>query len=483
MRYLILAQGGVDARWQNPDGTPWLGITKHLLPVDGETLLGRTVRLLKRRGARDIVITGPEDDPRYRFAGVRTVQQDQSGWTWPGINALHGTRELWAPRSRTTLLFGDVFYTDEAMDLIVACDEPDLHFYRRPTASALTAHPWDEPFGMSFMPEHHDRIVEVGARIAADWTGVKRPHLWHFHAAWHSLQVKRARDLVNAPGQTVIDDWTDDIDKPSQAVAWLGRYYSPAAMTARGVGPLDVAVVMPWRNMGCPIRKRLAKFCKRWWQDQGVDVIVASDDDAPHFNVSQARNRGAAQSDADVLVFVDADTLVTPDQFWAGCYLAQQSGQVVLPYSEHRRLDSHATQQVIDGGWPKDAGRVWNNHVSGVVIVPREAWERVRFDERFVGWGAEDRAFWAAACTLLGEHDRLPGASMHLWHPKSPDRAAPDDDPRRAANLELGRRYKLAAGMLDKTGWLPQIDDGGRVPADPVAMTALLAEPGGPFAT
>lgn len=472
-KYIILAQGGVDARWQNPDGTTWLDTPKHLLEIDGETILGRTVRQLRQRGARSIVITGPADDSRYRFTGAKTIEQDQSDWTWPGINAVHGTRELWVPRSRTTLMFGDVFYSDEAMDAIVACDEPDPHWFRRPTASELTGHPWDEPFALSFMPEHHDRFVEAGAAVCREWNKPRKPHLWHHMARMLNIPARRARDLVDAPCQTKIDDWTDDIDKPAQAVAWLGRYYA---------NKINVAVVMPWRDIGDQTRTNAFEFCRAWWEDMGVEVIVASDDTAKHFNVSQARNRGAARSDADVLCFVDADTLVPPDQFWAGVYRANITGQMVIPFTEHRRLDRPLTNRVYQSRQFDDRnGKVWRDHVSGVVMIGRSGWDQVRFDERFVGWGAEDRAFHAACVALLGEHDRLPGSSLHLWHTKSPDRQDRDGDPRRSANLALGSRYKQAAGLLDKAGWLPKIGDGGRVPPDRDAVRALLAEPGGPF--
>src|SRR5690606_32596645 len=131
------------------------------------------------------------------------------------------------------------FYTDEAMDLIVACDEPDLHFFRRPTASALTGHPWDEPQCLSFLPEHHDLLHDTALRLVNTGDG-KRIPLWRLLGALHGVwQADHHRDVAKLPGQTHIDDWTDDFDTPRQAVSWLGRYYR---------NRVDVTVIMSWSN-------------------------------------------------------------------------------------------------------------------------------------------------------------------------------------------------------------------------------------------
>ena len=51
MKYIIMAD--VDGkRWNN-----YIGIPKHLIEINGEPILARTVRLLKENGIDDIVIT------------------------------------------------------------------------------------------------------------------------------------------------------------------------------------------------------------------------------------------------------------------------------------------------------------------------------------------------------------------------------------------------------------------------------------------
>src|SRR5690606_20504372 len=63
----------------------------------------------------------------------------------------------------------------------------------------------------------------------------------------------------------------------------------------------------------------------------------------------------------------------------------------------------------------------------GVNVVSRAMWEDVGgFDERFVGWGHEDRAFVHAVEVLHGPRARVPGHMLNLWHPKR--RQRPDAD-------------------------------------------------------
>ena len=67
MRYIIMADGK-GTRWQNYNDIP-----KHFIEIGGETLLGRTVRLLNEGDeAADVIITS--HDPRYEVPGARRYE-------------------------------------------------------------------------------------------------------------------------------------------------------------------------------------------------------------------------------------------------------------------------------------------------------------------------------------------------------------------------------------------------------------------------
>ena len=115
MKYVIMADGK-GTRWNNYQNIP-----KHFIEVGGETLLARTVRLLheKDQGCR-VYITS--HDPRYDIDGATRYE--------PKNNVLEidrFTREL--IEDDVCFLYGDTYYSDDAMDKIVNLEAEDLLFF------------------------------------------------------------------------------------------------------------------------------------------------------------------------------------------------------------------------------------------------------------------------------------------------------------------------------------------------------------------
>lgn len=462
------------------DGSPWLGRRKQLVPRDeeGRSSLGRLLGQLDRAGCGDVVVTvdAASADEFGPVAGDRLRVLDPAHLWDGGLNVV-ASRPVWATGDRTTILFGDVFYSDEALAAIVACEEPGVWWFRRTARSELTGHRWDEPFGLSFGPGEHDRLFSTAEALSARWRpGQRALHSWQLHAALtgHPQLPGSIRSL---PNMTVIDDWTDDIDSPAEAVGWLGRYHA---------GKIRAVVGIPWMG-GDAVRRRAFEWCRSWWAGHGFEVVVSElePDGDGLVNLAAARNRAAAMVDNwDVFVFADADTVGAAENVWAAAYLAVQFGQVVLPFEGHRRLPAYGSERVMRSGrlpTRSTAPRV-TSAVGGIVVVPRIVWSGVRFDERFRGWGSEDRAFHAATSVLYGEHDRLPGDSFHLWHPPAPDAGNRVLEHRRA-NMELMARYRDATGVTSSQAWRPRWERNGYVPGPVSAaeLCGLLTEPGGPM--
>lgn len=472
MRALILAQGA-GTRWDDYLGGPKQLVVK----VDGETVLARTVRLLLERGVSDIVIVGP--DERFHVPGAALVILDDPTISTCDMDKFLGTRHLWAAEDRTVLLWGDVFYTADAMNTIVRHDDDALHYFRRPGRSAVTGHRWDESFAVSFGAHEHHRVLALAEHVASLWRRrrLKSTHIRTHYAASLGLpdrELDSVRALVDTPGQTIIDDFTEDFDRPDEWRAWMGRWHA---------GHYKAAVLSPWRA-GCEWRELSAGLTARHWADLGVPVFYGDSDGQP-MNRSAARNAAAARAleaipDLDVLFFADADTWVPADQFWASCHLAVTTGRLIRAYHQWHKLSRSFTQSVANGRAPRrpNIERTAYNHASAALALTPTLWRTLGgYDERFVGWGAEDRAFWLAAQTVAGWGDHVDGSAWHLWHPHAPDRhrSCPTYD----ANVALGMRYKAAAGVTDQAGILPvaftPITD-----ADPDELARILAEPGGP---
>ncbi len=115
MKYVIMADGK-GARWNNYNNIP-----KHFIEVNGETILGRTVRLLNTfDNEADVIITS--HDPRYEVEGARRYE--------PLNNVLEidrFTEEL--IDDNMCFLYGDTYYSEESIRLIIETKTEEMLFF------------------------------------------------------------------------------------------------------------------------------------------------------------------------------------------------------------------------------------------------------------------------------------------------------------------------------------------------------------------
>ena len=107
---------GKGTRWNNYHNIP-----KHFIEIDGETLLARTVRLLRENDARaDIVITS--HDPRYEVPGARRYEPQNNH-----LEIDRFTEELIA--DDVCFLYGDTFYSESVIQKIADTPAEKLLFF------------------------------------------------------------------------------------------------------------------------------------------------------------------------------------------------------------------------------------------------------------------------------------------------------------------------------------------------------------------
>lgn len=115
MKYIIMADGK-GTRWKN-----YKNIPKHLIEINGETLLERIVKQLKKRDkGSEIIITS--HDKRYEIKGAKRYE--------PLNNILEidrFTEEL--IEDDICFLYGDTYYSDDAIDIIINTKAEDLMFF------------------------------------------------------------------------------------------------------------------------------------------------------------------------------------------------------------------------------------------------------------------------------------------------------------------------------------------------------------------
>lgn len=199
IKVLILAAGD-GSRWGNYRDT-----VKHLAMVANEVLLHRTCRQFLAH-TDDVTVVGRDDS--YAVSGAQLYVPPHNDPAWLDCGKFLSSRELWATAERTVLVFGDVYFTDEAVTTVMSATR-DWVFFLRPWPSRLLE-ARKEVFGLAFDPSAHALLDE---RLA----GLVRGRVAPVQAGW-KLYVDMVRpsygDIFRNDRHIVIDDLTTDLDYP-----------------------------------------------------------------------------------------------------------------------------------------------------------------------------------------------------------------------------------------------------------------------------
>ncbi|CAN5317131.1 hypothetical protein BH11ACT2_BH11ACT2_12890 [soil metagenome] len=207
-----------------------------------------------------------------------------------------------------------------------------------------------------------------------------------------------------------------------------------------------LTVLIPWR----PSPSRIPAFdaVVDWYRTNlpGVDIRTIDSRD-PVFNLAQCRNDAIASIDDPdrVVVINDGDTIPQREPLLAAV-AAAGDGYVHLPYTEYHWLGESGDAQFAAGTPLADCDfELVRGACSGVFVTTGATWRRHGGqDERFRGWGFEDKAWLLAHETIIGEPRRHDGAVYALHH--SPElREGPHYD----ANAALMQRYVDASASLE----------------------------------
>ncbi|MBQ3322931.1 MAG: nucleotidyltransferase family protein [Firmicutes bacterium] len=203
MRFVIMADGQ-GTRWNN-----YMGVPKHLALVDGEPVLGRTVRLLREVAAEAAAASGaassdadPEiiitsHDARYEFEGARRHEPENNIYEIDRF-----TTELVC--DDMCFLYGDTVYDREVLADIAASDAEDILFYgNRKSVVAVRIGDAD------LFRRHFDRVrnLYLDGKIEKC-------------KGWQIYQSVTGQDLNEKPviGEkfVVVDEHTTDINTPEE---------------------------------------------------------------------------------------------------------------------------------------------------------------------------------------------------------------------------------------------------------------------------
>jgi hypothetical protein len=203
-RVLVLAAGD-GKRWNNFRGT-----SKHLTEIEGEVLLHRTCRQFLKHTS-DVVVVGP--DRSYKVLGTGLFIPPPPKPQWHDAAKFWSSHEIWGSK-RTILIFGDVYFTDEAVDTIMTNTDEWKCFLRK-GPSSVTGCEHKKIFAFAFNSSQNQRVRDKIAKlIAKNETGRGGWQLFS-ELVWDTHHYR-----FDNPHYVNIDDWTEDFDFPEDLTTW-----------------------------------------------------------------------------------------------------------------------------------------------------------------------------------------------------------------------------------------------------------------------
>lgn len=172
-----------------------------------------------------------------------------------------------------------------------------------------------------------------------------------------------------------------------------------------------VALCIPWRST--PDRAELFTVVQRAYAGSRWPLFTA-DSEGPVFSRARAINRAvvrAFEAGHEVVIINDADTLCDRQSLRSAIWRTKQDKKSRLPYDRYILMGEGHTGLFMNSG--EVTGPVYEGACSGVLVVHRDTWDELGgFDERYVGWGAEDVEF-----AIRHQFERTPGKCWGMYHP------------------------------------------------------------------
>lgn len=207
MRVIIPAAGS-GLRWSNFRGTE-----KHLVIVENQVLLHRTISQFKKY-TNDIIVISKD---KLNIDSV--VEHPQIG-EWNDAAKLYSSAHLWSDQ-RNIIAFGDVWFSDQAVETIVNNKDP-VQFFLRPKASKITGKNYKEIFALSFDGGQKDFVRNTLDQVIKE--NNQGPGAYLLYKKIRNLEgLKVQNHFIDKSNYIEINDWTEDFDHPHDLEIWERR--------------------------------------------------------------------------------------------------------------------------------------------------------------------------------------------------------------------------------------------------------------------
>lgn len=214
MKYVIMCGGSYDA-FKTP---------RQLTVINGERIVDRTVRLLKKYGASEIYITAT--DPRFDGCGAKRLNHRNGFMIENGALRGYWLDAFYPHFDRTdkvTFLFGDVYFTEEAIQKIVNFQTDKNVLFGTSEAKNEKHEDWGEPFAY-IVNDYATFMSGVRAvkKLQDEGKTKRHPIVWELYRYLNGLDVNRQEVLDDT--YEVIDDGTLDADSQASIETLRRRF-------------------------------------------------------------------------------------------------------------------------------------------------------------------------------------------------------------------------------------------------------------------
>lgn len=198
-KYVILANSN-DKKFDLP---------RQLLEVNGETLIGRTIRLLKENGVKDILITA--SDERFKKYGEVYTPNSSDYNYGNGMGYWLNAFPYELLNEPVCFIWGDVYFSEEAIKTIVNTEsKKDLFFCSYNNNDSRYIKPHDEPFAYKVMDtKNFKKHIEICKKAKDDGTACREPIIWEVYRSIHNQDIN---EHIMTEDYITINDITCDID-------------------------------------------------------------------------------------------------------------------------------------------------------------------------------------------------------------------------------------------------------------------------------
>lgn len=201
MKYIIMCGGRYKA-WTTP---------RQLAIIGKETVVERTIRLLKEYGVTDIAISSNE--PVFEQFNVPVLKHKNTYYArrYNDVDG-HWYEAFYPTTEPVCYLFGDVIFSPNAIKTIVETQTDDIEFF-------ASAPPFDrryskyhaEPFALKVVDLSHFKMaLKQLKEYEEQGRFVRKPLMWEL---WQVIK-RTPLNRIDYSNYTVINDYTCDIDNP-----------------------------------------------------------------------------------------------------------------------------------------------------------------------------------------------------------------------------------------------------------------------------